>query len=662
MDYTELVQSQLQYFPLPPGATVLPNGQVSYCVWAPDVQLIQVEIRTLQRTHMLTMQRDIRGFHTGLDQLGKVGDAYSYRLEGKGIFPDPASRAQQVDVHGSSLIVDPTTFLWSDHSWRRPSLQELVIYELHVGTFTVNGTFQSACEHFSLLRELGITAIEIMPIADFPGRRNWGYDGVLPYAPARCYGTPDDFRILVNHAHLHGLAVILDVVYSHLGPAGNYFAHFAQHYFNPDRHTPWGNALNFDSEICGPVREFFVQNLLYWMKEFHIDGFRMDATHEIHDNSPIHILTEMSEAVHSNGGYVVAEDERNLAPLLSPSVQGGMGFDAVWADDFHHAVRVSQTAESFSYFSDFDGSLAEVLSILENGWLYQGGISSRTGKSRGTPCQHLFPSQFVHCISNHDQVGNQILGQRLSHQIASSAYRVLSALLCLSPYTPLIFMGQEWAASTPFLYFTDHDTKLGKKITEGRRREFLELQDGLDSKDQEKIPDPQMEESFLRSKLQWHESKKSEHAEIRTLYAECLRLRRSTLPTHGRHEWSIHHLPWEAGAIHYRGKETDCLIIFDLVGGHMGNFDFDGDWSLALSTEERRFGGREEIEFNPFFRRVSFYAKGLVVLLSRHSLHPLRHFHDGEPQVASESKHPQCVSPVESSDTLLQSRYSSKRQ
>ncbi|ALJ56752.1 Malto-oligosyltrehalose trehalohydrolase [Candidatus Xiphinematobacter sp. Idaho Grape] len=568
--------------------------------------------------HILSLQRDSKGFHTGLDQVGKAGDAYFYYLEGKGSYPDPASRAQQADVHGPSLVVDPTKFSWLDSSWRRPPFRDLIIYELHVGTFTLEGTFRSACERFSLLNELGITAIEIMPISDFPGRRNWGYDGVLPYAPARCYGTPDDFRALVNCAHAHGLAVILDVVYSHLGPSGNYFSRFTPHYFNPRHHTPWGDSINFDSEMSGPVREFFLQNLLYWMKEFHIDGFRLDATHEIRDDSQNHILSEMSKAVHRNNGYIIAEDERNLESLLCNCWEGGMGFDAVWADDFHHTLRKTQTAEKSSYFADFDGSLAEALSVLENGWLYQGQISRRTGCSRGTPCRHLPPSQFVHCISNHDQVGNRVLGERLSQQISPPAYRVLSALLCLSPYTPLLFMGQEWAASTPFLYFTDHDIEVGKKVTEGRRREFLEFQKFSGFIPGETTPDPQMEESFLNSKLQWFESQKDKHAEVRALYTECLRLRRYIIPIPAtRNNWSIHRLPWGAGAIHYRGRKADCLIVFDLMGGNAGNFDFgERRWSLIFSTEEKRFGGKGDIECTPSKRRIAFSEKGLVVLLS----------------------------------------------
>lgn len=618
-----LVGGLLQYFPSPPGATILPNGQVVYCVWAPDIQLVRVKIHTLcgEGTRILPLQRNSKGFHTGLDQGGQAGDAYFYclDLEGRtGYYPDPASRAQQVDVHGPSLVVDPKKFSWSDSGWRRPPFRDLIIYELHVGTFTLEGTFLGACERFSLLKELGITAVEIMPVSDFPGRRNWGYDGVLPYAPARCYGTPDDFRALVNCAHLHGLAVILDVVYSHLGPSGNYFSRFTPHYFNPQHHTPWGDSINFDSEMSGPVREFFLRNLLYWMEEFHVDGFRLDATHEIRDSSRTHILSEMSEAVHRNNGYMIAEDERNLESLLGNCSEGGMGFDGVWADDFHHTLRITQTAEQSSYFADFDGSLTEVLSVLENGWLYQGQISRRTGSSRGTPCRHLPPSQFVHCISNHDQVGNRALGERLSQQISPPAYRALSALLCLSPYTPLLFMGQEWAASTPFLYFTDHDTEMGRKVTEGRKREFFGFQKFLDMCGQ-KIPDPQMEESFLRSKLQWCESQEDKHAEVRSLYAACLRLRRRVLPIPTtRENWSIHRLPWGAGAICYGGERADCLVVFDLMGGHTGNFDSDGrKWSLVFSTEEKRFGGKGGIEYIPSEGRIAFLEKGLVVLFSR---------------------------------------------
>lgn len=603
-------------FLLPVGATVQTDG-VAYCVWAPAVPLVRVEIRTFDgKARVLPLQRDNKGYHTGFDKNGRAGDAYLYYLEGKGHFPDPASRAQQVSVHGHSLVVDSTRYRWTDASWCRPSFRDLVIYELHIGTFTEKGTFQSARERLDSLRKLGIMAIEIMPIADFPGNRNWGYDGVLLYAPARCYGTPDDLRALVDCAHSHGLAVILDVVYNHLGPRGNYLACFDPDYFSQSHFTRWGSCFNFDSEMSAPVREFIVHNPLYWMEEFHIDGFRLDATHEICDNSQVHILAEISKAIHKQGGYVIAEDDRNLNSIVQPVEKDGMGFDAVWADDFHHALRVVQTNETFAYFADYDGLFSEVLSTLDCGWLYCGQISKKTGLPRGTPCKHLSPERFIHCISNHDQIGNQAMGQRLSQLISPAAYRTFSALLCFSPYTPLIFMGQEWAASTPFLYFTEHEVELGKQITEGRLREFSEFPEFADPTVRSRIPDPQAESSFLSSRLRWQESERKGHVEIRTLYCECLRLRRviSALRPISRADWRVDQLSSGVGRIHYRSKGREYLIVFDLQGGNYGTLDTKGDWELLLSTEERRFGGKNAIIFNRASNRISFDEKGLAFL------------------------------------------------
>ncbi len=600
---------------LPPLGATIQSGGVAYRVWAPAVSFVQVDIRISEGgMRNLPLQREDEGYHMGWDVEGRAGDAYFYDLEGYGNLPDPVSRGQQTDVHGRSLVIDARNYSWRDVHWQRPCFRDLIIYELHIGAFTSEGTFRSAVAHLKELRELGITAIEILPIADFPGERNWGYDGVLPYAPARCYGSPDDLRALVDAAHSHGLAVILDVVYNHFGPRGNYLACFSPHYFKKDHPTPWGDSFNFDSEMCGPVREFFVQNPIYWMEEFHIDGFRLDATHEIHDNSHPHLLAEMSVAIHKRGGYAIAEDERNCDDMVQPVEEGGMGFDGVWADDFHHILRVGQTKEKVGYFRDYKGSLAEVISTLECGWLYQGQISPRIQSPRGRPCRHLPTERFIHCISNHDQTGNHAFGKRLAELISPVAYRTLSALLCLSPYTPLIFMGQEWAASTPFLYFTDHEPELGSQITEGRRREFSEFSEFRDPEARKRIPDPQSEPSFLNSKLRWQESKTDHHAEIRALYLECLSFRRMHLRSTNRKDWCVTKLLGGVVKIHYKFQEAEYLVIFDLLGGHSGTLDLEGNWALVLSTEGKRFGGEEGITFDSASQAFHFAEKGLILL------------------------------------------------
>jgi maltooligosyltrehalose trehalohydrolase len=553
--------------PMIPGAHLVPGG-VRYCVWAPGKQTAEVIRPGGERVLPLEAAED--GYFVGLDPGGKAGDLYRYRLGGDVSFPDPASRFQPEGVHGPSMVVDASAYKWRhDSGWRKFSLDGLVIYELHVGTFTVAGTFLAAIEKLPDLVELGVTAIELMPLADFPGRWNWGYDGVALYAPARAYGTPDDLRALVDAAHGAGLSVILDAVYNHLGPDGNYFGAYTPSYFNPAHKTPWGDALNFDGPHCAPVRDFFRGNAGYWMDEFHFDGFRLDAVHAIIDDSPRHILSEIADVIHARGGFVFAEDERNEASLATPEKEGGIGLDGVWADDFHHSVRVALSGERESYLQDFTGSVDELRDIIENGWHYRGQISPNHQKPRGTPCVQLPPRAFCYCISNHDQVGNRAFGERLTASCPPAAYRAASALLCLVPYTPLLFQGQEWAASTPFLYFTDHHAELGRLVTEGRRREFKGFGAFADEASIQRIPDPQAETTFLASKLRWEEAVAGEHAAMRALYREALRLRREepALRSHDRAQWHV--LDFGEGKLALRFQSADgadkCLVLCNLV-------------------------------------------------------------------------------------------------
>ena len=450
-----------------PGAVLLPDGGgVRYRVWAPESKGVEAIILSEdgQPVRTVALATADGGFFQGDDPQGRVGDLYKFRLDGEEgkTFPDPVSRFQPQGVHGPSMVVETGEYSWQ-HDDRRGSvaLDELVIYELHVGTFTPEGTFRAAIDKLPALVELGATAIEIMPLADFPGRWNWGYDGVFLYAPARCYGQPDDLRALVDAAHAHGLAVMLDAVYNHLGPDGAYLGAYTRSYFNPAHKTPWGDALNFDGPRNGPVRAYFLGNPAYWMDEFHFDGFRLDAVHAIVDETEPHVLAEIAGVIHARGGFVYAEDERNAAFLATPASEGGTGLDGLWADDFHHTVRVALTGERESYLRDFTGDTEELADTLANGWYYRGQPSPNHGKERGTPCAQLPPPAFCYCISNHDQVGNRAFGERLTASCSPEAYRAASALLCLVPYTPLIFQGQEWAASTPFLYFTDHHPGTG---------------------------------------------------------------------------------------------------------------------------------------------------------------------------------------------------------
>ncbi|MDP9291124.1 MAG: malto-oligosyltrehalose trehalohydrolase, partial [Verrucomicrobiota bacterium] len=454
----------------PQGADLVADG-VRYRIWAPEHARIAVHVFDAAGSRLRTVPlvRHDDGFHEGTDAAGAAGDLYKYEIDGRGVFADPLSRFQPQGVHGPSMVVDPSGYSWNDGDFKRPGFRELAIYEVHVGTFTAEGTFAAAVEKLAYLRELGVNAIELMPVADFPGERNWGYDGVSLYAPAHAYGTPDDFRAFVDAAHRAGLLVILDAVYNHFGPDGNYLREFSAHYFNGERKTPWGDSLNFDRPDGKPVRAFFLENALYWMRDFHIDGFRLDATHALYDDSPVHLLAEIAEAVQARGGCVIAEDERNEARIVIERECGGYGCNAVWADDFHHNVQVALTRDVV-YREDYKGDVDELVDTLRHGWLYRGQFNRHFKKPWGTECGDVSLEKFVFCISNHDQVGNRAFGERLSHIVSPAQYRAASALLCLTAYTPLIFMGQEWAASAPFLYFTNHHSDLGKLVTEGRRK------------------------------------------------------------------------------------------------------------------------------------------------------------------------------------------------
>ena len=401
-------------------------------------------------------------------------------------------------------------------------------------------------------------------------------------------------RALVDAAHGRGLAVILDVVYNHLGPDGNYLGSYSRDYFNPTHKTPWGDGFNFERQ---PVRDFFVENALYWRREFHVDGFRLDATHAIVDNSEQHVLAEIAERVQSLGGFVIAEDERNEAALLRTREDGGLGLDAIWSDDFHHVVRVMLTSWREGYFKSYRGTVEELAATLDHGWLLAG--EKRTPQVAGQPgaAAALSPEQFVFCILNHDQVGNQAFGLRLNELVSPAAFRAASALLCLVPYTPLILMGQEWAASTPFLFFTDHNRALGQKVTQGRREEFRSFTAFRDPEARKKIPDPQAEETFTRSKLDWQEANQGRHAEVLELYRQCLRLRREApaLRNHSRENFRV--IPPDAGVLGLGFGQAGLeqwLVLADLVGGHrMPVLEAGAAWQLVLSSNEARFGGGE---------------------------------------------------------------------
>jgi maltooligosyltrehalose trehalohydrolase len=503
---------------------VTERGGTRFRVWSPETREVTL---LLEDGGALPLSREPDGHHALVVPGVGAGARYRYRLDGKGPFPDPASRRQPDGVHGPSEVVDPSTYRWSDAGWSGLDPRALAVYELHVGTFTPEGTFAAAARRLPALAELGITAVELMPVAAFPGGRSWGYDGVALFAPAAAYGPPDDLRALVDTAHRCGLGVLLDVVYNHLGPDGNYLGAYSRHYFDPDLHTPWGAGLNFGGAESGPVRAFFLENAAHWLAEYHVDGLRLDATHAIIDRSARSILADLAELAHglSPRRLAIAEDERNLAVQVKDP-PAGYGLDAVWSDDLHHELRRCLAGDRDGYFADFGGTAGEIAGTLQRGWHYVGQPTLRTGKPRGTDPTGLPRERFVVCLQNHDQVGNRAFGDRLHHAVAPEAWRAGVALVLLAPETPLLFMGQEWAASSPFQYFTDHEPELGRLVTEGRRREFGSFEAFRDPAARERIPDPQAPSTFAASGLRWEERDLPGHAEVLRLHQALLRLRR----------------------------------------------------------------------------------------------------------------------------------------
>ena len=575
------------------------------------------------------MERESTGYYSAVDPASSSGTLYKFRLDGN-LVPDIASRFQPQGVHGPSQVVDGRSFLWTDSGWKPPALHELVIYELHVGTFTQEGTFNGVPARFDHLKGIGVNAIELMPIADFPGDRNWGYDGVSIYAPSRAYGTPDDLRTLVNAAHRAGLAVLLDVVYNHLGPDGNYMGVYSDHYFNAAHPTPWGAAFNLDGPEAAPIRNHFAENPLYWVKEFHIDGFRLDATHAIPDDSPKHLIQQIAEQTQGLGALVICEDPRNERKMILPRESGGYGCDAVWADDFHHVVRVQMTHENEGYMGYFQGTMEELVKTMRQGWLFTGELQ-KDGIPRGTPGEDIEPEHFVHCISNHDQVGNRAYGDRLDQLISSAAYRAASALLLTSPYTPMLFMGQEWASSSPFLYFTDHHDELGKGVTEGRRKEFADFSDFQDPAKRALIPDPQAMTTFTLSKLDWAELEREPHRETLTLYRDFLRFRRINLTDRRRGRWHVEQVSPTAIAIRYRRQGAGDLLIVAQLEANESILELENEhlrapkgrrWEFVISTNEPAYGGRAAARLQSHAKEVLLTEPELIVFCEQDGQDP----------------------------------------
>jgi maltooligosyltrehalose trehalohydrolase len=523
---------------LPIGAEVLTDGGVSFRVWAPKRKTVQVVVSHNENDREPALTCDLeaeesesgeQGYFTGIVPEAQAGTYYGFRLNGDArVLPDPASRFQPRGPAGLSQIVDPRSFRWSDREWKGIKIAGQVIYEVHIGSLTDEGTWSAAEARLGQIASAGMTVVELMPAADFPGEFGWGYDGVCMFAPTRLYGKPDDFRRFVDRAHALGLGVILDVVYNHFGSIDCTIAEFADDYFSTRHKNEWGSPINFDDGHSHPVREFFLSNVRYWIEEFHLDGFRFDATQQIFDDSETHILTEMARIARQAAGerdiILLAENEPQDTRLVRPLEKGGHGLDAMCNDDFHHSARARLTGLTEAYYEDFAGSVDELRSAVRGGFLYQGQISQHQHKRRGTPARGIPATAFVHFLQNHDQVANSGTGQRIHELTSPGRLRAMTALWLLSPQTPMFFQGQEFAASSPFLYFADFTGKDAKAVAEGRLQ-FLSQFPSLHTDEARRaMADPASRLTFERSKLDW--SERDKHRELFALHVDLLKLRR----------------------------------------------------------------------------------------------------------------------------------------
>jgi maltooligosyltrehalose trehalohydrolase len=514
-------QKALRKHTMPFGAEVLGDAGVRFRLWAPGAQQVDLSMEG----SFLPMARQADGWFE-ITHKAQAGALYRYRIDGAQEVPDPASRFQPQDADGPSEVIDPHGFEWHDESWRGRRWEEVVIYELHVGTFTSQGTYGAIVPKLQYLKDVGITAIELMPLSDFAGRRNWGYDGVLPYAPDSVYGRPAELKALVQAAHRMGLMVFLDVVYNHFGPKGNYLGVYAPQFFTDKHKTPWGSAINF---AVDPVRQFFIHNALYWLEEYRFDGLRFDAVHAIIDESPRHILDDIAAAVHARDPdrhvHLVLENDANQARFLGPGK-----YDAQWNDDSHHAYHVLATGESDGYYVSYvDAPAKHLARCLAEGFVYQGEVSPFSKEARGEPSRHLRPGSFVDFMQNHDQVGNRAHGERLASLADESKLKVLSSILLLAPSPPLLFMGEEWGCHQPFLFFCDFEGELGDAVRNGRRDEFARFAAFADPKARARIPDPLSEQTFKRSVLRWKDARSAAGRAWLAHYSKLLELRKNEI-------------------------------------------------------------------------------------------------------------------------------------
>lgn len=596
---------------LPVGAEVVPEGGVHFRVWAPRRSRVQVVLEDVHGRDssgaplVVELARERNGYFSGLIPSARAGALYRYRLDGVDhLYPDPASRFQPEGPHGPSRVVDPDAFRWTDRGWKGIRLEGQVLYEMHVGTFTRDGTWEAASRELPDLAALGITAVELMPVAEFPGRFGWGYDGVDIFAPTRLYGEPDDFRRFVDRAHALGLGVILDVVYNHLGPDGNYMKQFSEDYFSSRYTNEWGEAFNFDGEDSRPVRELIIANAGYWIEEFHLDGLRIDASQTMHDSSPEHILAAIArrvrEAARGRSTLLVAENEPQQVTLVRPPAEGGYGLDALWNDDFHHSASVVLTGRNEGYHTDYLGTPQELISALKWGYLYQGQPYSWQSQRRGSPTYGLNPATFVLFLQNHDQIANSACSRRCHLLASPGRHRAMTALLLLAPGTPMLFQGQEFSASSPFLYFADHTGELANQVRRGRTEFLSQFPSIATPAVQGQLADPADPATFERSKLDL--SERQRHAEAYALHRDLLKLRREDPVFRAQKQGGVDGavLAPEAFALRFFGEAGDDRLLVVNLGRDLRLVPApepllappEGKrWETLWSSEDPRYGG-----------------------------------------------------------------------
>jgi maltooligosyltrehalose trehalohydrolase len=617
----------------PVGAEVVAGGGVDFRVWAPDHRRVEVVLEERQPAvegegaSAIELRAEADGYFSGLVIDAGPGTLYRFRLDGEGPFPDPAARSQPDGPHGPSQVIDPAGFPWGDDDWRGATLRGQVIYEMHVGTFTPGGTWAAAARELPELAALGISLIELMPVADFAGRFGWGYDGVDLFAPTRLYGEPDDFRRFVDRAHQLGIGVILDVVYNHFGPDGCYLTQFTKSYFTDKYANEWGEPVNFDGDDAGPVREFILSNAAYWIEEYHLDGLRLDATQQIFDASSDNILAAIAgrvrESARGRATVIVAENEPQRTQLVRAPEDGGFGLDGLWNDDFHHSATVAATGRSEAYYTDYTGGAQELVSAVKWGFLYQGQRYTWQRRRRGTPTFGLGREVFVDFLQNHDQVANSGRGERLHKLTSPAKYRALTGLLLLGPGTPMLFQGQEFGASAPFYYFADHQGDLAKAVRKGRGKFLAQFRTLATPEMQTLLTDPSDPATFERSKLDLTE--RDTHAAEYALHRDLIALRRGdpVLSQQGKAGYDGATLSPHAFLIRWFSSDGEDRVLIVNLGGDLHYQPasepliappVESHWELLWSSEDPRYGG---IGTPPLETRQGWFIPGESTLAFR---------------------------------------------